>query len=95
MSRKEAMIEKAEARMAQLDAEVSRLRAKAEEADADLKLKVQEELDEVKRHRRTFENRIGEIRQAGEEALVDLSDGFERAWSTLTNHLERAAGRFK
>lgn len=95
MGRKEAMIEKAEARMSQLNAEVSRLRAKAAEADADLKLKVQEELDAVKRDRRAFENRIDEIRHAGEEALVDLSDGFERAWSTLTNHLERAAARFK
>ena len=95
MGRKEAMLEKAEARMKQLDAEVSRLRARAEEADADLKLKVEEELEQVKRQRRTFENRIDEIRQAGEDALVDLSDGFERAWSTLTNHLERAAARFR
>lgn len=95
MTKKEAMIEKAEARLSQLDAEVKRLRAKSEVANAELKLKVQEELAEVKRHRRTFENRIDEIRQAGEDALVDLSDGFERAWSTLSNHLERAAARFK
>ncbi|MGE0624819.1 MAG: hypothetical protein AB7I04_17545 [Pseudomonadales bacterium] len=95
MTKKEAMIEKAEARLSQLDAEVKRLHAKSEVANAELKLKVQEELAEVKRHRRTFENRIDEIRQAGEDALVDLSDGFERAWSTLSNHLERAAARFK
>ena len=95
MTKKEAMIEKAEARLSQLDAEVKRLRAKSEVANAELKLMVQEELAEVKRHRRTFENRVDEIRQAGEDALVDLSDGFERAWSTLSNHLERAAARFK
>jgi len=95
MGRKEAMIEKAEARISQLDSEVSRLRAKAEEAEADLKLKVQDELDEVKRDRLAFENRVDEIQQSGEDALADLSDGFERAWSTLSNHLERAAAHFK
>jgi len=95
MGRKEAMIEKAEARISQLDSEVSRLQAKAEEAEADLKLKVHDELDKVKRDRLAFENRVDEIRQSGEDALVDLSDGFERAWSTLSNHLEQAAAHFK
>jgi chromosome segregation ATPase len=89
------MMEKAEARLEQLNAEVKRLRAKADEANADVKLEVQRELTDLDEQRSLFEKRVDELRDASEEALVDLSDGFERAWSTLSNSLERAAARFK
>ena len=92
--KKDAMLEKAEARLKQIDAEVDRLKAKADEAEADQKLAIQKRLDEIDEQRKSFKTRVQEIRDAGDDALQDLSNGFERAWSELTDAVGRASARF-
>ena len=94
-NRKDAMLEKAEARMKQIDAEVDRLKAKAQEADADRKLELERQLSDLMGKRETFKSRVQDLKNAGEDALSDLSDGFEQAWTTLSDALDSAKTRFQ
>jgi uncharacterized coiled-coil DUF342 family protein len=93
-NKKDAMLEKAEARLKQIDAEVDRLKAKADESEADQKLKVQQRIDDLNEKRQAFRDKVQEIRDAGDDALTDLSHGFEQAWSTLRDAAGRAGARF-
>ncbi len=94
MTIKDAMLKKAEARLKQADAEIDRMTARAEEAEADSKIRLNRELAELKDQQRAFQNRASELESARDDALEDLREGFERAWSTLSNSLERAASHF-
>jgi chromosome segregation ATPase len=93
-TQKDAILEKAEARLQQIDAEIDLLKAKAEEAEADVKFDLQKRLKDVQSHRREFENRISELKDAGEGAISELRDGVERAWSQLSDAAGRAKARF-
>jgi chromosome segregation ATPase len=95
MSKKEAMIQKAEARRAQIDAEVQRLKAKVDEAEADYRLHLERQLEELRGHRAELESTASRIREAADDALNDISDGFERAWATMSESLRKAKSRFK
>ena len=93
--KKDAMLDKAEARMKQIDAEVDRLKAKAEEAEADHKLEVENQLSELKTRRREFSERVDALKEAGDDAITDLGKGFEQAWSTLSDAMGKAKARFQ
>lgn len=95
MTTRDAMLQKAEARLKQIDAVVDRLRAKAEGGDADITRNVNEALKAVKQPRMAFENRMNELKDAGEGALADLRDRLERAWTSLIESVQRAAVRFQ
>jgi predicted nucleic acid-binding Zn-ribbon protein len=94
-NRKDAMLEKADARLKQVDAEIDRLKAKADEAAADQKLAVNKQLNDLEEQRQFLNSRVQAIREAGEDALTDLSDGFERAWAALSDAVGKARSRFQ
>ena len=94
MSKKDAMIQKAEARLDQINAELDQLKAKARAAGADAKLEVQRELDDLQSKRDAFATKVTKLRDSGESALGDVADGFERAWTSLSDSLKRASARF-
>ena len=91
---KDALLEKAEARSRQIDAEIQRLKAKADEAEADMKLNLERDLKEVQQQRKAFQNRISELKSSSDQALNDLQEGFERAWTALSDSVSAAAARF-
>lgn len=93
-ARKDAMLDKAEARLKQIDAEAARLKAKADETRADRRLGLQERLHELKKQRRSFSSQVKELRQASDDALGDLNAGIERAWTEIRNATSRAGDRF-
>jgi len=94
MSKKNAMIQKAEARLDQVNAEIDRLKAKADEVEADTRLEAKRELDELKSKRDEFAAKASELRDATESALTDVANGFERAWASLSDSVKRAAERY-
>lgn len=95
MTTKDAMLEKAEARLKQIDAEIDQMMAKAAAAKADAKLTMEQEIATVKEKRTAFRNRVDELKTASEDASNDLREGFERAWSSLSDALGHAAARFR
>lgn len=95
MSQRDEYIEKAKARLDQWNAEIDKLKAKADEAEADAKVRYQQQLQELRRHRDEAEKRIKDLQQAGDDAWMDLKTGFDKAWDSIGDAFERARARFR
>lgn len=91
---RDALIDKFNARMKQVQARVDLLKAKAEEADADTRMKLRKEIEEIQARRNSLESRLGELKNSGSEAWRDLQAGAEAGWRALSSAVERAASRF-
>jgi len=95
MSQRDQYIEKAKARLDQWNAEIDKLEAKADEAEADAKVRYQQQLQELRRYRDDAEKRIKDLQQAGDDAWRDLKTGFDQAWDSIGDAFERARARFR
>jgi hypothetical protein len=77
MSQKEAYIQKLQAKFDQWDAEIAKLTAKAKQADADARVEYHERIDDLQTKRKEVEEKVDELRQAGDAAWEDLKVGVE------------------
>ncbi len=95
MSDRENYIAKAKARIDQWTAEIDRLEAKAREADADARLAYSQQIEEMRSQRDTAQEKLAELRQAGDSAWEDVKSGFDKAWDDMTSALDKATARFR
>lgn len=95
MSKREEYVQKMKAKLDELGAEVSRLEAKAKVAEADLRIKYQDEIDTLKQRRDEAKAKLAEFQQAGDDAWQDLKIGLQGAWDILDDAIKSASERFK
>ncbi len=95
MANRKEYIDKLTTQLEQWDNEIDKLEAKAEQARSDAKGDYQMQLQELQSKRREAENRIKEIREAGEGAWQELKSGTEEAFDTMKKALDNAMSRFK
>ena len=95
MSEKNQYIEKAKARIAQWDAEIDKMKAKADEAEAGAKIEYQKQLSEMRTQRDEADSRLTELRNASDEAWEDVKFGFDKAWDDISNAFTNATSRYK
>lgn len=95
MSEKNQYIEKAKARIAQWDAEIDKMKAKTDEAEADAKIEYQKQLDEMRTQRDKANARLAELQNASDDAWEDMMSGFVKAWDDISNAFTNAASRYK
>ncbi|AGA32844.1 putative conserved coiled coil protein [Thioalkalivibrio nitratireducens DSM 14787] len=95
MSDRDAYLEKMKARIDEWNAEVARLEAKAREAEADMRLKYDAQLKEMREQRDALEERLRDMQRAGEESWRRVRDGMEAAWDEMTRAFREAADRFR
>jgi len=86
--------EKMEAQMNELDAEIDKLQAQAQQADADARLKVEKELDNLREKRKEAADKLDALREASEDAWEDIKGGLDAAWKSLKNATRSAGARF-
>jgi chromosome segregation ATPase len=94
MSARDEYIQKMKAKLDELNAEISRLEAKAQGAKADLRLRYGDEIRKLEARREEAEARLAEFRQAGENAWQDLKIGIQSAWDILEESIKSAKERF-
>lgn len=96
MSMKDAYIQKLQGKLDEMKAEMDRLKAKAEQgaADAEIERERQQRLEEVRARRAELENKLDDLRDAGEQAWEDLKSGAEKASSAMSQALQSARERF-
>ncbi len=92
---KEAYLEKLQAKLKEWNAEIDKLKAKAAQSKADLKLEIDKRVGDLEAHRQEVENKIQQLRQAGESVWTDLKGGVQRAWEHLDEAVKSAAAKFK
>lgn len=95
MSNRDHYIEKAKARIAQWNAEIDKMTAKVDEAEADAKIKYQKQLDAARKQRDAAKAKLEEIREATDDAWDDMKAGFDKAWDSISGAFDSAMSRFK
>lgn len=86
---------KLKAQLTEWEADINRLRAKADAAQAEAKVKYLEEIEELRAQKKKAEARLDELEDASEDAWEDLKGGIDTAWKNLGNAVSNAVDRFK
>ena len=94
MTAKAAYVRKMEAQLESWEADISELRAKAEQAGAELRVEYNEQLEALQQNQRAAREKLDEVEQASDEAWEDLRAGAEATWEDLKTAVERAVSRF-
>lgn len=94
MDRKDAYQDKLQAQLDAWTADIAKLRAKAEMAHADARLKYMDTIDELQAHQKRAEAQLKDLRQAQSEAWKDMKTGVEAAWDEMADAMKRAWTRF-
>ncbi|WP_031432191.1 sll1863 family stress response protein [Methylomarinum vadi] len=94
MSNRDQYVAKIKAQLDQWNADIDRLEAKAKEAEADVRIEHQKEIEVIKAQRDQLVSKLGEVENASEEAWEDIKTGAESAWNSLDNALKSAADKF-
>jgi chromosome segregation ATPase len=95
MSSRDAYVEKMKARIDEWNADMAQLEAKARGAQADARLKYDEQIQALKKHRQEAQERLREVQSASEESWERLREGMEAAWNDMSKAFRDAADRFR
>ncbi|MGL4414641.1 MAG: hypothetical protein EA338_04615 [Roseinatronobacter sp.] len=90
---RDTYVEKMKAKIDEWNAEISKQEAKARVAQADMKLKYEDQVTEMKAQRDAFEAKLREARESNEKAWDDMRDGFEKAWHDMARAFDSAMKR--
>ena len=95
MSRKEAFEKQYEAQLREWKAEIELLRAKADKADADMRIKYHDQIDNLQEKKEKIRKQLSSLQNAGEEGWQDLKKGLEEAGDSLSKAFSSIKSRFK
>ncbi len=91
---KEAYEQKLDAQLDEWRAEIDKLKAQARQADADARIELERQIEDLEAKRAASHQRLQELRQAGEDAWTDMQAGLEAAFEDLGKAVQSAAARF-
>ena len=94
MSNKQAYQQKVQAQLDEWSAEIDKLRAKADKADADAQIALNREIDDLRDKKNQAREKLDELSDASEGAWEDLKTGIEAASNQLGQALRSAQSRF-
>jgi uncharacterized coiled-coil DUF342 family protein len=91
---KEAYQKKLQAQLDQWKAEIDKLQAKSREASADMQIKYQEQIKELRERRDEMETQYDKIQAASIDAWKDFKAGADQAWDNMADAMKSAWSRF-
>jgi len=94
METRDALQKRFESQLHEIKAEIEKIEAKAKAKQADAQIESQEKLEELRRKRERTEQKLEDLRNAGESAWADAKAGVELAVTDLKTALESAKSRF-
>jgi uncharacterized coiled-coil DUF342 family protein len=94
MPDKDAYVQKLHAKLEEWNAEIDKLKAKADQAEADSRVEYQKQIESLQQKRKDVESKIEEIAEAGEGALEELKSGVQGAWDSMEKALKAARSKF-
>jgi len=94
MNEKEAYQQKIEARIAEWNAEMDKLRAQAKRLEAEGRIEAESRLQDLTIKKEAAEVKLAELRNAGGDAWQELKSGIDRAVRELDESVKRAASKF-
>lgn len=94
MSTQEAVQQKFEAKLKEADAQIDKLAAQAENAQADTRLQYEEQVKALRSKRDEIGQRISKLNQSGADAAREVQSGVENAWNEFATSLKSAQSKF-
>lgn len=95
MKRKDAYSKRVQAQLDEWDADIKKLKAKANQAEANAQLEIQKHIETLARKRKMAGEKLAELSAAGDDAWEDLKDGLESAKDSLNDAFKSATENFK
>lgn len=95
MGLKEEYKKKLQAQLDEMKQEIDKLQAKADKAEADIKIQYYNAINEIKKKQVIAEKKLQELSQAKEGAWEELKVGVEKSWKNLSDAVKSAVERFK
>ncbi|GGD78675.1 coiled coil domain-containing protein [Lacimicrobium alkaliphilum] len=95
MSEKEAYQKKLQAQLDEWNSEIDKLRAKADQAEADAQLEYYQQIETLREKQQESSRKLEELKAASDDAWQDMKAGIDSAWDSLGRSLESAKSRFK
>lgn len=94
MSMKEAYEKKLQGKLDEWSAEIDKLKAKADSAEADAKLEYYKQIEELQSMQDAASKKLDELKEASDDAWEDLKAGIDSAWDSLSRSIKAAVSRF-
>ena len=94
MTMKKAYEQKLLSKLDEWSAEIDKLKAKADFAEADAQLKYYKQIEELRTMQEAAGQKLDELKQAGDDAWEDLKAGMDSAWDSLSSAVKSATSRF-
>jgi len=94
MSMKEAYEKKLQSQLDEWNAEIDKLKAKADSAEADAQLEYYKQIEELRSMQDAAGKKLDELKEAGDDAWEDLKAGIDSAWDSLSSSVKSAVSRF-
>ena len=95
MSMKETYEKKLQAQLDEWGAEIDKLKAKADNAEADTQLEYYKQIEELRSTQESAKEKLAALKEASDDAWEDLKAGLDSAWGSLGSALKSATSRFK
>lgn len=95
MSKKDAYKQKAQSQIDALNADIDKLKAKANEAGADAKIEYHDQIEELEDMQKKASAKLDELHKASGEAWEDLASGVDSAVNALSKAIDSSISRFK
>ncbi len=76
-------------------AEMEKLKAKADQAEAEARIEYRKDIDELGRRKEIVQRKLDEIKSSSDAAWAEIRSGLEQALSDLKSGIEQAVSRFK
>ncbi len=91
----QAYKQKLNAKLKEFDAEIDKMAAQAEAANADAKATFQSQLKTLRTQRDALNEKLAEIGEANAGAFQEMQKGVEKAWDDLALAVKNARDKFK
>ncbi|HEY9148429.1 MAG TPA: coiled coil domain-containing protein [Gammaproteobacteria bacterium] len=95
MGMKEAYEKKLQSHLDEWSAEIDKLKAKADSAEADAQLEYYKKIEELRSMQESAHKKLAELKEASDDAWEDLKAGLDSAWDSLSIAVKSAKSRFK
>ncbi len=95
MSDKELYQQRLQAQLDEWQAEIDKLKAKAEGAGAETKLEMNRQIEELESKVEDARGKLSELSLASDLAWESLKEGVEMAWESLKSAFNKTSTRFK
>ncbi|MDF1584473.1 MAG: hypothetical protein RQ733_13375 [Methyloprofundus sp.] len=95
MSVKQAYEKKMQAQLDEWSAEIKKLKAKAEYAEADVEIKYHKQIEELQAMQKAASEKLTNLKDAGDDAWEELKVGIENSCDSLGSTLKSVSSKFR